>query len=117
MASTYGNRALVDLTGSVADIEKTFQVHIGIYQHPTEDRKFYAPDAEPSVDAGIPIDSIAGLNNYYLPKPRFHKKPPGPKSYDFNGSGTNGDYIGQDFRNAYIPGSSLNGSGRVSGII
>jgi kumamolisin len=48
---TYNNRALVDVAGSVADIEKMFQVHLGTYQHPTESRQFFGPDKPPSVDS------------------------------------------------------------------
>jgi subtilase family serine protease len=33
-----------------------------------------------------------------------------------NGTGTNGEYLGNDFRNAYLPGSKLNGSGQVVGL-
>src|SRR5208282_3743212 len=51
VVGTFGNRALVDVAGSVADIEGIFKVHLGIYQHPTENRRFFAPDVEPSVEA------------------------------------------------------------------
>src|SRR6202041_2219915 len=44
------NRMDVILSGSVASIEKAFQVTMGVYQHPTENRTFYAPDREPAVD-------------------------------------------------------------------
>ncbi len=33
------------------------------------------------------------------------------------GSGLGGSYIGGDFRNAYVPGSSLNGSGQTVGLV
>ena len=40
----------VHLKGSVAAIEAAFHVTMGVYQHPTESRTFYAPDREPTVD-------------------------------------------------------------------
>ena len=41
------------------------------YQHPTENRKFFAPDAEPTLELAVPIAGISGLDNYALPKPRY----------------------------------------------
>ena len=46
--NTHTNRTLVDISGSVADIEKAFNVHMQVYQHPVEARTFFAPDVEPS---------------------------------------------------------------------
>ncbi len=37
---THSNRVLLDVAGPVADIEKTFQVTLHTYQHPTEARQF-----------------------------------------------------------------------------
>ena len=36
VTATHPNRVLLDVSGSVADIERTFHVAIQIYQHPTE---------------------------------------------------------------------------------
>ncbi len=119
VVGTYGNRALLDVSGSVADIENMFQVHLGIYQHPTENRQFYAPDVEPSVDAGLPISYVVGLDNYVIPKPLVRKSissAAGAGNYLGTGSGTNGWYEGVDFRNAYVPGVSITGSGQVVGL-
>jgi len=55
VVGTYGNRQLVDVSATVADVEKTFQITLYNYQHPTEHRVFYVPDTEPSVPAGVPI--------------------------------------------------------------
>ena len=52
-----------------SDVEQAFQVKMQVYQHPTENRTFYAPDVEPSVEAGIPIQGINGLNNFSPPRP------------------------------------------------
>lgn len=61
VVSKHPNRMLVDVTGSVANIENAFQVRLSLYQHPTENRMFYAPDIEPTVEPDIPILHIAGL--------------------------------------------------------
>ena len=48
---TFANRALVDVAGTVDDVEGMFHVKMGWYQHPSENRQFFAPDVEPTVDA------------------------------------------------------------------
>ena len=63
------NRLLLDVSGSAADVERAFQVRLRVYQHPTEARTFFAPDAEPSVEAGVPVLEISGLNNCATPHP------------------------------------------------
>ena len=48
------------------------------------------------------------------PHPRYRFKPAvaGRQRGATIGSGPGGNYIGNDFRNAYVPGTSLNGSGQ-----
>jgi len=119
IVGTFDNRALVDVAGTVADIEGMFHVHLSAYRHPAENREFYAPDAEPSVDAALPISHVVGLNNYTPPQPRVSTSVRGARKEQadvFNGSGTNNYYLGNDFRNAYVPGSSLQGAGQVVGL-
>jgi Pro-kumamolisin, activation domain/Immunoglobulin I-set domain/Carbohydrate binding domain/Viral BACON domain len=117
VTGTHPNRVVLDVTGSVADIENIFLVKIRVYNHPKEKRTFYAPDTEPSVDASltVPILSISGLNNYSLPQPAsLHlmptNQPPGAKPNA--GSGPSGTYLGRDFRLAYLPQNKLNGTGQ-----
>jgi subtilase family serine protease len=112
-------RDLLDVAGTVHDIEQTFHVRLRSYIHPTEDRVFFAPDVEPSVDLAVPLLGVSGLDNYILPKPLGHRTPPEkkPVSKPNGGSGTGGSYIGSDFRNAYIPGISLTGSGQSIGLV
>ena len=69
VTATHPNRTLLDVKGSVADIETVCQVNLRQYQHPTEARTFYAPDAEPSLDLDIPVLAISGLDNYLIPHP------------------------------------------------
>jgi hypothetical protein len=117
VTGTHPNRVVLDVAGSVADIENTFQVKIRVYNHPKENRTFFAPDTEPSVEAGLTVSilSISGLNNYSLPQPAsLHRVPTNqpPGAAPQAGSGTGGTYRGLDFRAAYVPKSPLNGTGQ-----
>jgi hypothetical protein len=114
--STHDSRILLDVRGSSSDVERAFHVILRSYQHPSEDRQFYAPDAEAWVDASLPIRDVAGLSDYALLRPALHKVPTEPDTGPAGGSGPGGYYMGQDFRNAYAPGVSLQGSGQMVGL-
>ena len=114
---THSNRVLLDVAGQVADIEKAFQVTLRTYQHPTEARQFYAPDVEPSVEAGLAVLDISGLNNYALPRPASHRTSATTAAGPGSGSGPGGSYMGKDFRNAYAPGVTLTGAGQMVGLL
>lgn len=121
VAGTYPNRALVDVNGSVADIEKVFHVTMHVYQHPKEHRTFYAPDTEPSPDLKVPLLHISGLDNYVIPHPAGLKATPMNRAAntapaDTGGSGPNGEYMGKDFRNSYVPGATLDGTDQEVGL-
>ena len=60
------NRMNLRVSGSVANIEKAVNVTMGLYQHPTESRIFFAPDREPTPDLGVQLWHISGLDNYCL---------------------------------------------------
>ena len=116
----HSNRMLIDVSGSVADIERTFHVTIQLYQHPTEHRIFYAPDREPSVDLALPILRISGLDNFSLPRPRLKTRQLSTlraRSLPQFGSGPQGTYMGNDFRAAYVPGITLTGTGQTVGLL
>ena len=120
ITGTHSNRTLVDVRGSVANIERTFHVTLLTYQHPTEARKFYAPDTEPSLDLTVPVLHIGGLDNYIVPHPlsiRAAARDNMTSARPASGSGPAGSYKGNDFRSAYAPGVSLNGSGQVAGLV
>jgi uncharacterized repeat protein (TIGR02543 family) len=119
VTGTHSNRTLLDVQGAAADVERTFHVTLRVYQHPTENRTFFAPDTEPLLDLGVPLLHITGLDDYDQPRPNFRTLPlgvgggPTPNS----GSGPNGTYMGNDFRHAYAPGVSLTGVGQVVGLL
>jgi hypothetical protein len=69
IAGTHPNRMLLDVRGSVGEIEKAFRTNLRLYRHPHENRNFYAPDLEPSVPAELSIQDISGLDNFVPPHP------------------------------------------------
>jgi subtilase family serine protease len=117
VARTFSDRLIVDASGTVADVEKAFHVTIFTYQHPTEHRLFYAPDVEPSVDGNVPIMTISRLNTYFRPHSNLHKKPAKGGADGGGGSAPGQAFWGSDFRTAYAPGVSLDGSGQSVGLV
>src|ERR1022692_421807 len=121
VTGTHSNCTLVDVSGKVADVEKVFNVTMRTYQHPKENRTFFAPDTEPSVNLAVPILGIGGLNNYVVPRPMSHKITPQDKAGQVtpaNGSAPDGSsYLSYDFRFAYTPGVSLTGAGQSVGLL
>ena len=117
----YPNRMLLEVSAPVTNVETAFQVRLQIYAHPTEPRTFFAPDAEPSVDAGVPISYIGGLDNFSRPHPQnLHRAPlkPAAKALpQIIGSGPNGNLAGFDYRAAYVPGTALTGAGQSIGLV
>ncbi|HSY43334.1 MAG TPA: protease pro-enzyme activation domain-containing protein, partial [Candidatus Acidoferrum sp.] len=112
VTGTHSNRTLVDVSGSVADIERVFHVTMQTYQHPTESRTFFAPDQDPSLNLAVPVLSIKGLDNYFLPHRMGHAAPPSFTKNQQTGTGPGGFYIGSDYRHAYAPGVTLTGTGQ-----
>ena len=116
ISGTYSNRLVLDVRGRVADFERAFQIQLHTYRHPTEARKFFAPDTEPSVDLNLPILHISGLDNFLIPRPAIVKakrlKNESSRGSPAAGSGLAGLYAGNDFRAAYAPGVTLNGTGQ-----
>jgi hypothetical protein len=120
VTAKYTSRVLLDVEAPAQDIEKALHISFRLYQHPTERREFFAPDSEPSLDLGIPLLHISGLHNYSLPRPAsLHRQPLDPVTpiAPNKGSGTNGTYLGKDFRNAYVPGVPLAGAGQTVGLL
>jgi subtilase family serine protease len=106
----------VQLKGSVGTIETAFHVTMGVYQHPTENRTFYAPDREPTVDLPFQLWHISGLDNYAIPRP-LYKRRMNAKSNATTGSGPSDSFLGSDMRAAYYEGTTLTGSGQSLGLL
>jgi kumamolisin len=104
-----GSRDAMDLRliGSVANMEQAFHVTLGVYQHPTENRTFFAPDREPTVDLPFQLWHISGLDNYSIPRPLLHNQRDSAKTSGIHpedhdtGSGPQSYYLGSDMRAAY----------------
>jgi sulfur relay (sulfurtransferase) DsrF/TusC family protein len=117
VGGTHANRMLLDVSGAVADIEQAFHVKMQVYQHPTEQRTFYAPDREPTLDLATPVLNVIGLDNYAVPHPCLRPMAPRQPKPNLTGSGPSGAYLGSDFRAAYVPGVTLTGSGQTVGLL
>jgi subtilase family serine protease len=119
VVETAPNRMVLDVEGRSADIESAFHVAMNLYQHPTENRTFYAPDREPTVDLDVPLLHVSGLDNFSLPHPK-NIQPSQSMHVDgttkTTGSGPGGYFVGSDTRAAYYGSGPLNGSGQSVGL-
>jgi subtilase family serine protease len=115
----------VQVKGAVWAIESAFHVNLLTYQHPTENRVFYAPDREPTVDLPFQLWHISGLDNYSIPHPMYVKKSDYARAHGIDpdsirhattGSGPSASFLGSDMRAAYYGGTALNGSGQNLGL-
>jgi subtilase family serine protease len=117
VTNTSKNRMVVDVNGSVDQIQKTFHVTMGVFQHPTEDRTFYSPDRDPSLDLSVPVSRIVGLNNFSIARPRLQRAPAEYQlGHERTGSGPGGQYLGSDMRAAYYGNGPLTGAGQSVGL-
>jgi subtilase family serine protease len=116
----------VQVRGSVAAVQTAFHVNIHTYQHPNENRTFYAPDREPTVNLPFNLWHISGLDNYSIPHPLLVKKSDYAKAHGIpvdnvvshatTGSGPSRSFLGSDMRAAYYGGTALTGAGQNLGL-
>jgi subtilase family serine protease len=109
------NRLVLDVEGPVSNIESAFHITLNSYQHPTENRSFYPPDREPSLDLEVPILHISGLDNFTLPQSHMMRSAQ-KATAKATGSGPGGQFIGSDMRAAYYGSGTLNGKGQSVGL-
>ena len=122
VTGTHPNRVVVEVSGTVADIERVFHLTLNVYRHPVENRTFYAPDVEPSADLSVPILQVAGLDDFSLKRPMGVFKQLSATTAsgmipNASGSGPGNTYMGYDFRAAYAPGVSLTGGGQSVALV
>ncbi len=111
------NHLIVPVRGTVAQIQSAFGVTLNVYQHPTENRTFYAPDREPTPAVGVALKYVAGLDNFVIPHHAAVKATSEQMMADVIGSGPGGtSYVGSDLRAAYYGGTALTGSGQAVGL-
>ena len=130
---TRSSRRLLKVSGTVGNIQKVFHVSLNQYQRPNGSL-FFAPENEPSVDFDVPVLHVGGLDNYQVPKPMLHASAPqawvphessyrpsrggiSPKATANAGSAPSSLYWGSDFRNAYVPGVCLTGTGQSVALV
>ena len=99
----HSNRMLITVSAAAGEVEQAFGVKLQRYQHPTEGRTFFGPDAEPTVEGDVPLLEVEGLDDYVTPQ-------------SLGGSGGSGSYLGNDYRNAYVPDVTLTGAGQYVGV-
>jgi subtilase family serine protease len=122
---THTNRTLLSLSGSARDIENAFHTHLQTFRHPKENRTFFAPDVEPSLDLKTPVLAISGLDSYVRPKPHLHVanpsaltkiRPMGGGGSGGGGGGYGGPFEGFDYATAYAPNVTEDGTGQTIGL-
>lgn len=116
----------VQIRGPVSAIESALHINLLTYQHPTENRTFYAPDREPSTGLPFALWHISGLDNYSIPHPKYVSKieyarahgmkPEDVVQHATTGSGPSASFLGSDMRAAYYGGTTLTGSGQNLGL-
>src|SRR5579884_438460 len=115
VTGTHANRLVVDIEGSVAQVEKAFHVSMRTFQHPTENRTFFSPDREPSLALNVAVSHIAGLNDFSRPKSHLKRLPDAAQAQAIHpnlGSGTGGAFRPSDMRAAYAGNTTLTGAGQ-----
>jgi hypothetical protein len=118
---TLPNLARLQVTGTVADIERAFFVTLNMYKR-GDGTTFYAPANQPSVNLGVPLLYLSGLTNFPPKIKALHGGGTGPNTcISRNSLGTildpdPGSYIADDFRNLYFPDCGLDGTGQTVGL-
>jgi subtilase family serine protease len=115
----------IQVTGSVAAVEKAFHVRMQTYPR-ASGGTFFAPDREPSTDASVKLWHVSGLDNYSIPHALYQKRsdyaaehgvtPESLVSHATTGSGPAAAFLGSDMRAAYYGGTALTGAGQNLGL-
>src|ERR1019366_1973018 len=119
VTATHPNRLVLDVAGKVADVERALQVRLSAFRHPKENRNFFSAPTEPTVDARLPIFHVSGLDDFSRPHPHLLRRPlPQPADIaPHGGSSPVNRFMGNDFRQAYVPGTTLTGAGQNVGLL
>jgi subtilase family serine protease len=118
------NRAIVHIEAPAKTVEKVFHVKMLMYKNPDNGKEFHAPSGDATIISALKNLEVFGLNDFENTIPqKFGVATPAASATDISmsatraGSGVNGALMGNDFRNAYVPNSSLNGAGQTVGIV
>lgn len=97
VTKVHSNRLVVDVSGPVSAVEEAFGVKMKTYRHPVEPRTFFGPDTAPTVENGVPILAVEGLDNFVTPRPSA------------NGAGPTNGWV---YRPEFAPGVFWDGTGQ-----
>ncbi len=121
------DRMEVQVMAPVSAVEAAFHVSMRTYQHPIENRAFYAPDRDATVDVPVKISHVSGLDNFSVPHPQFVERSDYAAAQGLEaaavvantttGSGPAGSFLGSDMRAAYYGGAALTGTGQHLGLL
>jgi hypothetical protein len=106
VAATYPNRLLVDVTGTADQVEQALFVGLNLRQRP-DGSAFYAIDRDPSLDLGVQLLRISGLDNRVVATPGQGAGGAGPPVGAFNS---------KDLRAAYAACTALTAAGQTVGL-
>ena len=125
---TGGSRDAMDVQvkGPVSAVESAFHVRMMTYQHPTENRVFFAPDSEPTTDLSFSLWHVSGLDNYSIPHRLLESRSDYAAAHGMDvkdvvshattGSGPSASFLGSDMRAAYYGTGTLTGAGQNLGL-
>ncbi|MFI5302281.1 MAG: protease pro-enzyme activation domain-containing protein, partial [Polyangiales bacterium] len=102
-ATAHPDRVFIKVQGVARDVEAAFGVHLVVGLRP-DGTRFYAPDAEPSVDLDVPILHVSHLNDYEV------------MAASTLPAEASGAITSAQVRAAYAGTSPLNGAGQTIGI-
>ena len=105
VVKTYPNRLLVDVSGTAQQIEEA--LFVGLKQRLRPDGSlFYALDRDPSINLGVKLLWISGLENRVIATP----------GVGTGGAGPGGAFNSSDLRKAYASCTTLTGAGQTVGL-
>ena len=112
---SYTGRNMLEVTGTVAAIESTFNVQLNVYQR-ADGTFFFAPAFDPSVNLDVPIRFITGLDSFAVPVPANSGGGTLPSTCTPSMAPA---YGGTDMRNIYLPcaTSAMDGTGQTIGLV
>ena len=121
VTDTTSNRLLLGVSGTVADIQRAFHTTLSRYER-DDGTLFHAPDREPSLDLDVPVQYICGLEDSRVPRPAgllTRSRPAGGPVDPNLGTGYLGCFIGNDYRNVYLPclAASVDGAGQTVALV
>ena len=118
---TGGSRDSMDVqfTASVASIEQGLPCDHGLYQHPTENRTFFALDREPTGRSAVPALARHGFGQLSDPaaRARVEENRGRTEAQATTGSCPEASFCGSDMRAAYYGGTALTGAGQNIGLL